>query len=74
MIQLKDVWPNRGSDAFSDLWKDTEARANCDRAAKDIESGADGPGYWASENVQVGEKRYVDFAKKPSGALVAETE
>lgn len=73
MIVLQGVWANPGSSEFSDLWKDTDARGNADRAANAVERG-DTEGYWASENVQVGETRTAEFAKRPAGALVGETE
>jgi len=69
-IVLKDVWPNRGSDAFTDTWKDTEVRANADRAAKVIESGVLTDGYWGTENVQVGENESAGLAAKEAGAVV----
>lgn len=41
MIQIKDVWPNHGDAGFVDAWKDTEVRANLDKAASFLESGSE---------------------------------
>jgi hypothetical protein len=68
MIQLSGVWP-QSKNTNKDTWRDTEARAKLDRAAKSLENGdlTDG---WEGEDVQIGENRNAELAKKAAGSLV----
>jgi hypothetical protein len=71
MIQLSGVWP-QSTNTNKDVWRDEPARAKLDRAAKSLENG-DLSGGWEGEEVQVGENRNAELAKKAAGSLVKTT-
>lgn len=71
MIQLNVAKPQREIKGYLDTWKDSAARAECDKAAAAVEAG-DLNGYWGTENVQIGENRNAKLAKEEAGYTAPE--
>lgn len=53
---------------YVDTWKDQPARGNIDAQARALEAGS----LEAWDDIQIGETRSAELAKKPAGALVRE--